>query len=250
MARRNSSHAARSTGLYQPTRLAATGPHGSAPPALRRLDSPESILDLRAFDTLEHSPPHVPPKAIRDFRRKWSSDGVHSGEVRKLLSLNERDERGAACVLTAPGPPTPPEQDGRRQSRTERAASVLCAAARGRAVRREFALVHATATYLQARGRPRLTTKHTHATHPPCHRPTPQAPTPICLPAYRPAPLQPAAPRKRALDPNHYPNPNQSRVLLHLHECRRKRTDSFRKHGVALYVENKAYMAGQRGTSG
>ena len=150
--------------------------HGSAPPALRRLDSPESILDLRAFDTLEQSPPHVPPKAIRDFRRKWSSPGVHSGGVRKLLSLNERDERGAACVLTAPGPPTPPEQDGRRQSRTERAASVLCAAARGRAVRREFALVHATATYLQARGRPRLTTKHTHATHAPCHRPTPQAP--------------------------------------------------------------------------
>ena len=122
--------------------------HGPATPTLRRLDSPDSILD-----TLEHAKPHVPPKAIRDFRRKWSSkNGVHSDRVRKLLSLSERDERGAACILTTPGPPRTPEQDGRRQSKTERAASVLCAAARGRAVRRELALVHATATYLQARG--------------------------------------------------------------------------------------------------
>ena len=140
--------------------------HGPATPALRRLDSPDSILD-----TLEHAKPHVPPKAIRDFRRKWSSNGVHSDRVRKLLSLSKRDERGAACILTTPGPPRTPEQDGRRQSKTERAASVLCAAARGRAVRRELALVHVTATYLQVRGRlASLRTPPTH-TYPPARPP-------------------------------------------------------------------------------
>ena len=146
--------------------------HGPATPTLRRLDSPDSILD-----TLEHAKPHVPPKAIRDFRRKWSSkNGVHSDRVRKLLSLSERDERGAACILTTPGPPRTPEQDGRRQSKTERAASVLCAAARGRAVRRELALVHVTATYLQVRGR--LASLRTPPTHPPIHpKPTHHPPT-------------------------------------------------------------------------
>lgn len=144
--------------------------HGPATPVLRRLDSPDSILDR-----LEQRPT-LSTKAIRDFRRKWSADGVHWGGVRKLLSLSEPDERGVACTLPTPGPRPrkPPEQDGRRGSKAERAASVLCAAARGRAVRRELALVHATATYLQ------------------------------------------------------------SRVLLHLHECRRKRTDSFRKLGYSI----------------
>jgi hypothetical protein len=122
--------------------------HGPATPVLRRLDSPDSILDR-----LEQRPT-LSTKAIRDFRRKWSADGVHWGGVRKLLSLSEPDERGVACTLPTPGPRPrkPPEQDGRRGSKAERAASVLCAAARGRAVRRELALVHATATYLQARG--------------------------------------------------------------------------------------------------
>ena len=149
--------------------------HGPATTALRRQDSPDSILD-----TLEHAKPHVPPKAIRDFRRKWSSNGVHSDRVRKLLSLSKRDERGAACILTTPGPPRTPEQDGRRQSKTERAASVLCAAARGRAVRRELALVHVTATYLQVRGR--LASLRTLPTHPPSTHTYPPA-RPPCSPS-------------------------------------------------------------------
>ena len=108
--------------------------HGPATPVLRRLDSPDSILDR-----LEQRPT-LSTKAIRDFRRKWSADGVHWGGVRKLLSLSEPDERGVACTLPTPGPRPrkPPEQDGRRGSKAERAASVLCAAARGRAVRREL----------------------------------------------------------------------------------------------------------------
>ena len=114
-----------------------------ATPVLKRLDSPVSI-----FDALDESPPRVPPKTIREFRRKWSFGGGHSGGVRRLLRLSEREEPGKACMLTTSSPVRPAQQ-----SKAERAASMLCAAARGRSVRRELALVHATATYLQARDR-------------------------------------------------------------------------------------------------
>ena len=112
--------------------------HDPATPALKRLNSPVSI-----FDALDESPPRVPPKTIREFRRKWSFGGGHSGGVRRLLRLSEREEPGKACMLTTPSPVRPAQQ-----SKAERAASMLCAAARGRSVRRELALVHATATYL------------------------------------------------------------------------------------------------------
>ena len=117
--------------------------HDQATPVLKRLNSPVSI-----FDALDESPPRVPPKTIREFRRKWSFGGGHSGGVRRLLRLSEREEPGKAGMLTTSSPVRPAQQ-----SKTERAASTLCAAARGRSVRRELALVHATATYLQARDR-------------------------------------------------------------------------------------------------
>ena len=126
-----------------PTGSRSVPGHDQATPVLKRLNSPVSI-----FDALDESPPRVPPKTIREFRRKWSFGGGHSGGVRRLLRLSEREEPGKAGMLTTSSPVRPAQQ-----SKTERAASTLCAAARGRSVRRELALVHATATYLQARDR-------------------------------------------------------------------------------------------------
>ena len=144
--------------------------HDQATPALKRLNSPVSI-----FDALDESPPRVPPKTIREFRRKWSFGGGHSGGVRRLLRLSEREEPGKAGMLTTSSPVRPAQQ-----SKAERAASTLCAAARGRSVRRELALVHATATYLQARDRFDSQSIPTH------RAPTPQTPSTLAAPSQHP----------------------------------------------------------------
>ena len=144
--------------------------HDQATPALKRLNSPVSI-----FDALDESPPRVPPKTIREFRRKWSFGGGHSGGVRRLLRLSEREEPSKAGMLTTSSPVRPAQQ-----SKTERAASTLCAAARGRSVRRELALVHATATYLQAGDRFDSQSIPTH------RAPTPQTPSTLAAPSQHP----------------------------------------------------------------
>ena len=164
-----------------------SGPgHDPAEPVLKRLNSPVSI-----FDALDESPPRVPPKTIREFRRKWSFGGGHSGGVRRLLRFSEREDPRKASILTTSSPVRPAQQ-----SKAERAASTLCAAARGRSVRRELALVQATATYLQARDR--LDTRST----PPTEHPHPANPEH----AHRSGPTQ--KPPSTHAEPPVYPSPH------------------------------------------
>ena len=78
-----------------PTGSRSVPGHDPATPVLKRLNSPVSI-----FDALDESPPRVPPKTIREFRRKWSFGGGHSGGVRTAqapppISASAREPRGA-----------------------------------------------------------------------------------------------------------------------------------------------------------
>ena len=119
------------------------------PPWMRRLESPSNI-----FDNLDFARPVVPPKAIHEFRRrKWSSDKVHG--YNKLSELSRQEPAGSGLPTTN-SPQWAVQRlcsDVQRVEKEQSAATVLCAAARGRAVRRVLALLHATATYLQARSR-------------------------------------------------------------------------------------------------
>jgi len=129
----------------------------SSPSDHREPESPSSV-----FNTLNHIP-----------YRKRLSDEAH-----KYCNLSQTSERRAGYrgVLRtrALANDAPQIHANRRDDKKHRAATVLCAVARGRAMRRKLEFLHATAAYLQ------------------------------------------------------------SRVLLHLQECRRKRSATFLKHGVAL----------------